>query len=91
MADPSPRGCTVVGMNETASTPATEPTLRLKIMCVDGAWVTEYDAITVGAFLRRYAPDLWPDDFKAVRALTIGETYWSGGGASPEWRVVRLG
>jgi len=28
---------------------------------------------------------------KALRSLAVGESFWGGGGALPEWRVVRKG
>lgn len=63
-------------------------TLDLQFQDATGEWHTEE---TLGAeeFITKYRGGMWTNEVETVRALAVGESYWGGGGAIPEWRVVR--
>jgi hypothetical protein len=66
-------------------------TVRLQFPKLDGTgeWFNE-DTYPVEDFIAKYRGGMWTAEVSIVRALAVGELYHGGGGATPEWRVVRV-
>lgn len=63
-------------------------TLELQFPSGTGEWVTEA-TYTLEEFIAKHRSGMWVAEIAGVRSLAVGESYWGGGGALPEWRVVR--
>jgi hypothetical protein len=66
-------------------------TVRLQFPKLDGTgeWSNE-DTYAVEDFIVKHRDGMWTAEVSIVRALGVGETHHGGGGATPEWRVVRI-
>jgi hypothetical protein len=65
-------------------------TVRLEVQCSGtGKWIGK-GAFEVEGFITKHRDGMWSAEVDEVRALAVGETHHGGGGATPEWRVVRV-
>lgn len=77
-------------IRETGEEAAEVATLELQFPNETGEWVTEA-TYPLEEFIAKHRSGMWVAEIESVRSLAVGESYWGGGGALPEWRVVRKG
>lgn len=64
--------------------------LELQFPSGTGEWIAEA-TYPLEEFIAKHRSGMWAAEIAGVRSLAVGESYWGGGGALPEWRVVRKG
>lgn len=64
--------------------------LELQFPSGTGEWVAEA-TYPLEEFIAKHRSGMWAAEIAGVRSLAVGESFWGGGGALPEWRVVRKG
>jgi len=89
MADTS-ISCTKGDVTSSSEPSSSCRTLELQFPNETGEWVTEA-TYTLEEFIAKHRSGMWAAEIAGVRSLAVGESFWGGGGALPEWRVVRKG